>query len=95
MDEISASAFPVDTVEVAALADLSLPDLEDRLSSMAARIAASECEFLDLLAEFDAREGWGAWGCARRRTGCHGGSGCAWVWPGRRCGSPGRWAGCR
>ncbi|HEX7187864.1 MAG TPA: DUF222 domain-containing protein [Actinomycetes bacterium] len=41
------------------LGDLSLPQLEDRLGHVAAHIAASECEFLDLLAEFDAREGWG------------------------------------
>ena len=38
---------------------MPLAVLEDQLTSIAARIAASECEFLDLLAEFDARDGWG------------------------------------
>jgi hypothetical protein len=41
------------------LDDLSTADLEKRLGCLAARIAAAECEFLLLLAEFDAREGWG------------------------------------
>jgi len=44
------------------LAALSLGDLEDRLCCLAARIAAAECEFLELLAEFDARQGWGVSG---------------------------------
>lgn len=43
----------------AGLASLSTPDLEDRLGTLAARISAAECELLMLLAEFDAREGWG------------------------------------
>lgn len=41
------------------LVALSTTDLEARLSSLAARIAAAECEFLTLLAEFDARQGFG------------------------------------
>lgn len=44
------------------LAALTLGDLEDRLCCLAARIAAAECEFLELLAELDARQGWGASG---------------------------------
>lgn len=44
------------------LTTLTLGDLEDRLCCLAARIAAAECEFLELLAEFDARQGWGASG---------------------------------
>lgn len=33
--------------------------LADRLSRWASSLAAAECEFLDLLAEFDARQAWG------------------------------------
>ncbi len=43
-------------------ASLSTADLEDRLGRLAARIAAAECESLTLLAEFDARQGWGQCG---------------------------------
>lgn len=46
----------------AAVSDLTLDELGDRLSVLAARIAAGECEFLVLLAEFDRRQGWGASG---------------------------------
>jgi len=44
------------------LTDLTLPALEERLTCLAARIAAAECDFLLTLAEFDAREGWGVSG---------------------------------
>ena len=44
------------------LTSLTLGDLEGRLCCLAARIAAAECEFLELLAEFDARQGWGSSG---------------------------------
>jgi hypothetical protein len=40
-------------------ADLPSAEVEDRLSRWASSLAAAECEFLDLLAEFDAREAWG------------------------------------
>lgn len=40
---------------------LSLDDLESRMCLLAGRIAANECEFLTLLAEYDEREGWGVW----------------------------------
>lgn len=42
-----------------AVRGLPLGVLEDRLTGLAARIAVTECEFLDLLGEFDARDGWG------------------------------------
>ena len=45
-----------------AVTDLPLGELEDRLTGLATRIAVAECEFLDLLGEFDARDGWGASG---------------------------------
>lgn len=53
---------PPDPPSLDRLAALSLDDLENRLCCLAARIAAAECEFLELLAEFDARQGWGASG---------------------------------
>src|SRR5215210_8495068 len=46
-------------VDVAAL---TLDELEESMRRMAAHIAAAECEFLELLAEFDRRDGWGGWG---------------------------------
>ena len=39
--------------------EVSSAEIEDRLSRWASSLAAAECEFLDLLAEFDAREAWG------------------------------------
>ncbi|WP_374111646.1 DUF222 domain-containing protein [Pseudonocardia sp. ICBG1142] len=38
--------------------ELSLPDLESELLGLAGHIAAAECRFLRLLAEFDDRGGW-------------------------------------
>lgn len=59
----STTDLPVDPpVDPTDLSALTLGDLEDRLCCLAARIAAAECEFLKLLAEFDARQGWGASG---------------------------------
>lgn len=49
----------VTATDAADVSALTTPDLENRLSSLAARIAATECEFLLLLAEFDSRQGWG------------------------------------
>ncbi len=40
---------------------LSLDELESRMCLLAGRIAANECEFLVLLAEYDERQGWGVW----------------------------------
>lgn len=42
--------------------ELSNDEIEQRLCSLAGLIAATECEFLGLLAEFDLREAWGVWG---------------------------------
>lgn len=55
-------AADTDPSALSPLAGLTLDDLEDRLCCLAARIAAAECEFLELLAEFDTRQGWGASG---------------------------------
>ena len=47
----------------ATFSKLHLDDLEDQIINLAARINASEYEFLVLLREFDLRQGWKAWGC--------------------------------
>ena len=41
---------------------LTVDQLESELRRLAAQLAAAECGFLMLLAEFDRREGWGGWG---------------------------------
>ena len=41
-----------------ALPALSTDDLESELLGLAGHIAAAECRFLQLLAEFDDRGGW-------------------------------------
>ena len=41
---------------------LTVDQLEGRLRRLSAQLAAAECDFLDLVAEFDRREGWGGWG---------------------------------
>jgi 5-methylcytosine-specific restriction endonuclease McrA len=38
-----------------------LERLEERICELAAHLAAGTCRFLQLVAEFDAREGWAAW----------------------------------
>ena len=40
------------------LGGMSLRDLESELLGLAGHIAAAECRFLQLLAEFDDRDGW-------------------------------------
>jgi Domain of unknown function (DUF222)/HNH endonuclease len=39
-----------------------LEDLEREICELAAHIAAATCRWLDLVAEFDDRQGWAAWG---------------------------------
>jgi hypothetical protein len=41
----------------------ALEQLGDEIAELAAHIHAATCRWLKLLAEFDAREGWAAWGC--------------------------------
>jgi 5-methylcytosine-specific restriction endonuclease McrA len=38
-----------------------LEQLEERICELAAHLAAGTCRFLQLVAEFDAREGWASW----------------------------------
>jgi hypothetical protein len=40
---------------------MPMPHLEARICELAGHIAAATCQFLLLLADFDAREGWAAW----------------------------------
>ena len=42
--------------------DVPLERLEARICSLAGRLAASTCEWLRLIAEFDRRKGWAQWG---------------------------------
>src|SRR5215207_2204588 len=51
---MSATILPLPT----ALVGMSLHDLESELLGLAGHIAAAECRFLQLLAEFDDRGGW-------------------------------------
>jgi hypothetical protein len=41
----------------------SLEALEDEITELASHIHAATCRWLGLVAEYDAREGWGHWGC--------------------------------
>jgi hypothetical protein len=40
------------------LRGMTTPDLESELLGLAGHVAAAECRFLQLLAEFDQRNGW-------------------------------------
>jgi hypothetical protein len=44
------------------LADLPTEHLEHEIETLAAHINAGSCRWLELVAEFDRREGWGTWG---------------------------------
>jgi hypothetical protein len=41
----------------------TLEELGDEITTLAARIHAETCRWLELVAEFDEREGWAEWGC--------------------------------
>jgi len=41
----------------------SLDELEREITELASHIHAATCRWLGLVAEFDRREGWAAWGC--------------------------------
>ncbi|HEU4980940.1 MAG TPA: DUF222 domain-containing protein [Solirubrobacterales bacterium] len=43
--------------------DLPTERLEHEITKLAAHINAGSCRWLELVAEFDRREGWGSWGC--------------------------------
>jgi hypothetical protein len=44
------------------VANLPLERLEHEIETLAAHINAGSCRWLELVAEFDRREGWGSWG---------------------------------
>jgi hypothetical protein len=59
------SEAPQPTAERAACADpaaMPLERVEAELCTLAGQVAAATSRFLALLADFDAREGWGGWG---------------------------------
>jgi hypothetical protein len=58
------------------LESVSLERLEAAIGAGAARIAAMQCKWLTLLAEFAKRDGFDRWGCCQN-TGSPGGAG--WI----------------
>jgi hypothetical protein len=75
--EVALDATEASGTTEATDAALSLDDLESRMCLLAGRIAANECEFLTLLAEYDEREGWVCGSSAPPLTGCPPGAACA------------------
>ena len=51
-------------VETGDLEGVPLARLEGEITTLAAHINAATCRFLELVGEFDRREGWAQWGCA-------------------------------
>jgi hypothetical protein len=52
-----------DDRQPSSFAELPLERLEHEITELAAHINAGCCRWLELIAEFDRREGWGSWGC--------------------------------
>jgi len=69
----------MDTREVVAPDTMPLERLEAEITTLAGHLAAGECRWLRLIAEYDRRGGWRQWGC-------HG----AVQWLGWHCGLDGR-----
>jgi 5-methylcytosine-specific restriction endonuclease McrA len=69
----------MDTREVVALDTVPLERLEAEITQLAGELAAAECRWLQLIAEYDRREGWAQWGCHS-----------AVQWLGWHCGLSGR-----
>src|SRR3989442_1033352 len=42
---------------------LTIDELGEEIATLAAHVHAAMCRWLCLVAEFDGREGWAAWGC--------------------------------
>jgi hypothetical protein len=53
----------MDVREVAEPDTLPLERLEAELTEWAGQLAAAECRWIQLIAEYDRREGWAHWGC--------------------------------
>lgn len=47
----------------AELAEISVDRLEEEITTLAGHLNAGTCRWLLLIAEFDRRDGWAAWGC--------------------------------
>ena len=62
MGSTIASAAP-DCTDVSELSELSSDALEAQICGLAARLAADECRWLELIGEFDHRRGFDAWEC--------------------------------
>ena len=58
----SRSTAPVTEVRHDDAGEVPLERLEAQICSLAGRLAASTCEWLRLIAEFDRRKGWAQWG---------------------------------
>ncbi len=69
----------MDTREEVALDTVPLERLEAEITQLAGELAAAECRWLQLIAEYDRREGWAQWGCHS-----------AVQWLGWHCGLSGR-----
>jgi 5-methylcytosine-specific restriction endonuclease McrA len=66
MDDFSVHAKPVSNItglgcDTSDPMLMPMPHLEARICELAGHIAAATCQFLLLLADFDAREGWADW----------------------------------
>jgi hypothetical protein len=57
------SASPSACPEADSPAELPLERLEHEIVQLASHINAGTCRWLELIAEFDRREGWGSWSC--------------------------------
>ena len=53
----------MDVREVAAADTLPLERLEAEITEWAGHLAAAQCRWIQLIAEYDRREGWKQWGC--------------------------------
>jgi hypothetical protein len=52
-----------------AVAAMPLERLEAEITELAGHLAAGECRWLELVAEYDRRDGHATWGVGRSRTG--------------------------
>ena len=55
--------FSSDGESATELGSLPLERLEHEIEQLASHLTAGTCRWLELVAEFDRREGWGSWGC--------------------------------
>ena len=58
---MSDSIDKIEYMSVATLPELPMERLEARICELAGHLTASTCQFLLLIADFDARKGWADW----------------------------------